>query len=170
MVETLGATLALALDRAASAIGALHEEARQNAKADGGPVTLDRRIVELGLGEYIKFGTDKRYAKHHKKFAAKLGMEAGEEVAFSFSDSTFAGIYGLVVTDRAIRSRDLMEDPASQPLPAETGEMIVNSDDYTIAIGDGPVHHIGEFVPKRLLPSVADLLTEYINGKIIRPV
>lgn len=173
MAETIRAALTLALDAFAAVSGSL----RHAGAASGGepepragqspePVTLSRRLLELGLSEYTKLGTDVRHVKHFKKFAAKLGMPPEENVLFSFSDSTFAGIYGLVVTDRAIWSRDLMEDPVSQPLDSG-GDIVSNDEEHTLVIGEGPVHHIGEFVPERLMPSVAALLDECLKGKIL---
>lgn len=173
MAETIRAALTLALDALAAAPGSLRhvdaasgEEPEPQAERAPEPVALSRRILELGLSEYIKLGTDARQAKHFKKFAAKLGMPSEEKILFSFSDSTFAGIYGLVVTDRAIWSRDLMEDPVSQPLDAG-GDIVSNDKEHTLVIGEGPVHHIGEFVPERLMPSVAALLDECLKGRIL---
>ncbi|MDR2716115.1 MAG: hypothetical protein LBB46_05170 [Coriobacteriaceae bacterium] len=132
--------------------------------AETGPVPLTRRVMELGLAGHVRLGTDQHHAKHFKKLAEKLNMGEAEEIVFTLSDATFAGVYGLAVTNRAIRSRDLMESAVVQPLaPAE---IFSNDKKRTLAIGKGPVHHIGETVPERLMPAVVTLLNEYLNGDI----
>ncbi|MDR2487665.1 MAG: hypothetical protein LBD12_06840 [Clostridiales Family XIII bacterium] len=176
MVRLLRTILTVALDafistRASAAAQPGQTADRQAGGAEGRQTdalpSLDKRVVELGLGQYIKYGTDKRQAKHFKKLGAKLGMDSDEEIVFSFSDATIAGPYGLVVTDRAIRSRDLMEEPDSQPLAP--GDITSNDAEHTLVIGSGPVHHIGEFIPERMMPAVVTLLREYLNGEILRP-
>jgi hypothetical protein len=168
VVSLIRAELTLALDTYIGLRGHMlksKDEAARSWRREAEPVGLNRRVVELGLGEYIKFGTDVKQAKHFKKFADKLGMDSSEKIIFTFSDSTFAGIYGLAVTNRAIRSRDLMEEPVRQPIaPAE---ITFNEEEHTLTIGNGPIHHVGEFLPNRLMPALVTLLTEYLDGKIV---
>jgi hypothetical protein len=168
MAQLIRTELTLALDAFAGIRSQVAEMDAAVGRAQGkeaGPTRLDRRLVELGLGEYAKLGTDARQAKHLKKFAAKLGIESGENIVFTFSDATFAGVYGLAVTDRAIRSRDLMEDPVSQTL--RPGAITADGKTRTLVIGGGPIHYVGAYLPERLMPALATLLGEYLDGKIL---
>jgi hypothetical protein len=168
MAQLIRTELTLALDAFAGIRSQVAEMDAAMGRAQGqeaGPTRLDRRLVELGLGEYAKLGTDERQAKHLKKFAAKLGIEDGERIVFTFSDATFAGVYGLAVTDRAIRSRDLMEDPVAQGLGP--GTIAADGKTRTLVIGSGPIHYVGAYLPERLMPALATLLGEYLDGKIL---
>lgn len=164
MGDLMVTCLVLALDAYVGAREAFAKQGaeQQDEKTKSTPTPLTVRAVELGLDEYIKLGSDPRKAKHFKKIASKFEMDEDENIIFSFTDATFAGVYGLAITDRAIRSRDLMEEPVMQPL----GYGTVFREGYTLVIGGGPVHTVGELIPERLMPSVATLLDEYLAGKI----
>jgi hypothetical protein len=78
------------------------------------PLSLADRVRELGLTSVVKFGDDPKHRKHLAKLVKKLVLDPGEEIVFTISAGTMAGAYGTAFTDRAIRSRDLMEEPITE--------------------------------------------------------
>ncbi len=75
--------------------------------------TLIGRIIDLGLQkEYsLKLGTDRNNEKHLKKVRTQFNINKNESIILTITDSTLAGIYGLVITDTYIYSKDIMEKP-----------------------------------------------------------
>jgi hypothetical protein len=77
---------------------------------------LGGRVAELGLQDVVRLPDDPRHRKHMARLAKALALPAEERVAFTVTDQTLGGPYGLVVTDAAIRSKDLMEPPVATRL------------------------------------------------------
>ncbi|QAV71342.1 hypothetical protein ESZ53_13400 [Salinibacterium sp. UTAS2018] len=101
-VVQLSQALGLAV---AGAPGADEEEEKSTA------AELVPRLAELGIRSEVMLADDPRLAKMLKKFGPKVGLGGDETIAFASLDKTFAGVYGIVVTDIAVRSCDLMEEP-----------------------------------------------------------
>jgi|GEM_PF-3362360 len=175
MSQILIAELTLALDAlmayrmhspkpiAVASTGGERESREKSANQE--QVPLSRRIMELGLTSYVKLGSDKKEEKHFKKLGKALSFEDYERIHFAFSDSTFAGAYGLAITDRAIRSRDLMEDPVSSSLHSSLVAMREEKD-RSIIIENKDLHFVPTSIPERQFSAVITLLEEYLTGKI----
>lgn len=87
------------------------------------------RAHELGLSDVARYPDNPKFAKHFAKVAKGFALPAGDTVRIAFTDATFAGPYGLVVTETAVHSKDLMETPETTPLAELRDGVIRFSDD-----------------------------------------
>lgn len=75
--------------------------------------TIKERVSELGLTGIVKFADDAAQAKTKAKIEKKFGIESGETLGWFIVDTIIivGTVYGLAVTDKAVYSKDIMEDP-----------------------------------------------------------
>lgn len=107
LVDAVTSVVQLSQALGLAVVGEPGEEAAENSTAS----ELVPRLAELGIRSDVLLADDPRLAKMLKKFGPKIGLGDGENIAFASLDKTFAGVYGIVVTDVAVRSCDLMEKP-----------------------------------------------------------
>lgn len=135
------------------------------------PVTATEirdRVKELGLGAGVKYVDDIKQAKHFARFAKKMPLDEGEHVLASFSESTLAGVYGIMLTDRYLRSRDLMEEPTVTPRthidPAAV--RISPENKHKLIVAAGEVHDIPSSMGEKETTALVTLIQEWAATKI----
>jgi hypothetical protein len=124
---------------------------------------LDPRLAELGIRGEVLLADDPRLAKMLKIFGPKIGLSDAETVAFAVLDKPIGGVYGLVVTDTAVRSRDLLEKPVVSLRSAIDPASIRLNDKATAIITEpGVAHilvtHLSDDVKSRILTAVRELI------------
>jgi hypothetical protein len=126
------------------------------------------RVKELGLSPAVKYADDKTHAKHFAKFAKKMPLDAGEQILACFSASTLAGPYGLMLTDRRLRSRDLGEAPVTTPRTAiEPAAVRVNpANESQILVAPGDVHDVPSHLSAREVSALVTLIQEWAGGRV----
>ncbi|KQY73812.1 hypothetical protein ASD13_16985 [Microbacterium sp. Root1433D1] len=126
------------------------------------------RVKELGLGSDVKYADDKKHAKHFARFSKKMPLDAGEQIVASFSDGTLAGVYGLMLTDRNIRSRDLMEEPTSTPRSQVDAAVVRVSPESThkIIVAPGEVHDVPSHMSEAGVAALVTLIQEWAGQRI----
>lgn len=137
----------------------------------GAPATasdIRGRVKELGLSAAVKYADDKKHAKHFAKFAKKMPLDAGEQILACFSASTLAGPYGLMLTDRHLRSRDLGEDPVSTPRSHIEAEAVrVNPENRSqIIAAIGEVHDFPSHLSEREALALVTLIREWAENRV----
>lgn len=135
------------------------------------PVTasdIRGRVKELGLGSDVKYADDKKQVKHFAKFAKKMPLDPGEQILASFSDSTLAGVYGLMLTDQHVRSRDLMEDPVcTSRNRVSSSEVRVSPENaHKIIVAAGEVHDVPSHMREHEVAALATLIREWADARI----
>lgn len=138
--------------------------------ADEPPSSSDirGRVKELGLGSQVKYFDDKKHAKHFSKFAKKMPLDEGEQVLASFSDGTLAGVYGLMLTDRNVRSRDLMEEPVCT-LRSQVDAAAVRvspESKHKIIVAAGEVHDVPTHLSENATTALVTLIQEWADRQI----
>lgn len=141
------------------------------AEISGAPETatdVRGRVVELGLSSVVKYADDPKHAKHFAKFAKKMPLESGEQILACFSASTLAGPYGLLLTDRHLRSRALGEEPVTTPRseiePSSVRLSPENSDQIVVA--SGSVHEFPSHLGEREAGALVTLIQAWADGRI----
>lgn len=126
------------------------------------------RVKELGLGSAVKYFDDKKHAKHFSKFAKKMPLDEGEQVLASFSDGTLAGVYGLMITDRNVRSRDLMEEPVcTLRSQVDAAAVRVSPESmYKIIVAAGEVHDVPSRLSENETTALVTLIREWADLQI----
>lgn len=95
-----------------------HDSATANMLPSSAPATageLRARVDELGLADVVKFPHDAKHRKHFVKLTKTFALPSEERIAFSITDQTFVGAYGLLATERALLSKDLMQPMVTTP-------------------------------------------------------
>tara|TARA_R110002051_G_scaffold302606_1_gene371068 strand:+ start:4701 stop:5720 length:1020 start_codon:yes stop_codon:yes gene_type:complete len=124
---------------------------------------LDPRLAELGIRGEVLLGDDPRLAKWLEKFGPKIGLSDTETVAFAVLDKPIGGVYGLVVTDVAVRSRELLEKPVVS-LRSAIDPSSIRLDDKAAAIITEPgvahilVSHLSDDVKNRIVTALRELI------------
>ena len=126
------------------------------------------RVKELGLSPAVKYADDKTHAKHFAKFAKKMPLDADEQILACFSASTLAGPYGLMLTDRRLRSRDLGEAPVTTPRSAiEPAAVRVNpANGSQILVAPGEVHDVPSHLSAREVGALVTLIQDWADGRV----
>jgi len=137
----------------------------------GAPVTasdIRARVKELGLFAAAKYADDKKHTKHFAKFAKKMPLDPGEQILACFSASTLAGPYGLMLTDRHLRSRGLGEDPVSTPrVQVEVEAVRVNPQNKSqIIAASGEVHEFPSHLGESEASALVMLIQEWAEGRL----
>jgi len=118
-------------------------------------LTTDQLVRASRLSEDFLLPSRPKDAKKIAKLAAKWQIPADETVRVSLSSATFAGIYGLAITETALYSRDLMEPLDRTALADIDGvEWVAEKKAFRVAEG-----HV---VPT--LPAITDDNREYVSG------
>lgn len=130
---------------------------------------LRGRVRELGLSDAAKLPDDPRHVKHFAKLQKKLPLESGERVLLAFTGSTLAGVYGLVLTDLGVRSKDLGEYPVFTP----AGEIVADAvriddrSEHRLLLAPGAAHELPATLSERQAAALATLVREWSEGKIV---
>lgn len=136
------------------------------------PITttdLRGRVKELGLGDVVKYDDDPKQAKHFAKAAKKLPLAPGERLLAAFTSATLMGVYGLLITDRRLLSRDLGEEPVSTDRAAIDSDTLRLSpdNDRQIIAAAGAVHQLPEGLSAEQRQALVALLREYAEERVV---
>ncbi|MWV50546.1 hypothetical protein GRS96_14830 [Rathayibacter sp. VKM Ac-2803] len=123
---------------------------------------LLERADELGLGAVLKL-PDERTRKHFAKLVKGFAIPADETVLFGVTDQTLGGSYGIVATDRALHSRDLMEAPIATPLADIVPEQVRIVEKNLLA---GTTHTLPMHLTDANRAALATLVSEYAAGTL----
>lgn len=124
------------------------------------------RIRELGLTIAVHLGDDPKQAKHLAKLGAKAGVPAGEKIIVSISDATLAGPYGTAITDMAVYSRQLMEDPVPPTPRSAIDPAQISITGSTLTVGPDEVHTLHTHLDDRERASLEIFLRELFSGQL----
>ena len=102
-------------------------------------------------------------AKGLAKLAAKWSLPAEEAILVSLSSATFAGVYGLAITDAALYTRDLFEPVRRVPL-AEVGALSWDDPEKAVRIGPGHTAPNHPAVTPRNGEAAAALLQDLVRA------
>ena len=129
---------------------------------------LGGRLRDLNLAGVGKSPTDPKHAKHFAKLAKKLPVDPGERILVAFTDATLMGVYGLVLTDRGVRSRDLGEAPVFTPRERiDPAAIRVDPDGaHRLLLGAGEAHDVATSLSETQMRAVGTLLAEWAAGEI----
>lgn len=130
---------------------------------------LRGRLRELGLADQAKLPDDPKQAKHFAKLAKKMPLDPGEQVIVGLTVSVLiGGAFGLILTDRGVRSRDLMEDPEFTPfervVPAEIRISPENKEQ--LIVGPGEVHQLTNLLDEKQTAAMVTLVREWAEGRL----
>ncbi|UOR00406.1 hypothetical protein MUN77_09495 [Leucobacter allii] len=130
--------------------------------------SLRGRVRELGLDNDVKYPEDAKHAKHFVKLAKKIPCDAGERVLLAVTGSTLMGVYGLVLTDRGVRSKDLGSDPVVTPRERISPEAIRIDPEQPqrVILGPGEVHELPASLDERRAAGLVTLLREWSAGRL----
>ncbi|MHC5249336.1 hypothetical protein [Enterococcus sp. LJL90] len=128
--------------------------------------TLAGRIIDLGLmnDSCVKLGEDVKHQKHFKKVHKKFGIPDNEAIRFAVTDSTLAGVYGLVLTEENIYSKDLMEKTEKTNLKELSSAYPATIIESSIRLGDNIVHTLPKYADNK--EAVKEIIVEVINGEL----
>jgi len=93
----------------AAVVSALAESAPAAAASVDDTVSVDQLIERSTFSSEFALASRAADAKRIAKLASKWKLPADETVILTFSSATFAGVYGLALTEKAVYTRDLME-------------------------------------------------------------
>ncbi|MGG5369439.1 hypothetical protein IGI67_001046 [Enterococcus sp. AZ196] len=129
---------------------------------------LSGRITELGLlnNSCVKMGSDEKHSKHFRKVIKKFSIPLDETIELAITDSTLMGPYGLVVTDRSIYSKDLMESPVCTSREEIEANYPVKIIEDSIILGTNIAHMMPNSLNQGEKESVKTILVEYLSGEI----
>ncbi|MBL3687658.1 hypothetical protein D3248_11940 [Leucobacter zeae] len=140
----------------------------QEAPAAPKAADLHGRLRDLNLAAPAKSPDDPKHAKHFAKLAKKMPLDPGERILVAFTDATLMGVYGLVLTDRGVRSRDLGEAPVSTPRdridPAAVRVDPENA--QRLLLGAGEAHELPASLDEKRVRALAALISEWAMGDI----
>jgi len=105
----------------AAVIIAVQAADRAAAGADDDTQTVDGLVMASRLSGDFLIPSRSKDAKGLSKLASKWKLPADETLLVSLSSATFVGVYGIAITDRALYSKDLMEDLHRTPLESVDG-------------------------------------------------
>ena len=136
------------------------------------PSSAPRQVIpirgRLPKGAMVKYPEDPKQRKHFAKLAKKIQLEDNEKTLATFTDATFLGVYGLILTSRAVRSRDLGEDPVLTPWesvePMNVAPNAANGKQLMVA--PGAVHELPQSLTLLQVEAVADLVREFAAGSV----
>lgn len=123
------------------------------------------RVAELGLGSAAKYVDDAAQRKHFAKLAKVVPLQAGEQIAVTFTAATLAGAYGLVLTNNALRSRDLME-PAVETAWAGVVPEAIRLEKDALIVAPGQVHTVPSHLGETEREGLVTLLREVAVGAV----
>lgn len=129
---------------------------------------LRGRLSELGLLSIANFPDNPKRKKHFAKLGKKIPFGIDEEIILSFTDSTLAGPYGIVLTNKNMWSKDLWEEPVSTPIEKIEPDQVRISldDDAQIIVAAGQVHTIPAYIDATQKDSLVTFVREWAAGKL----
>jgi hypothetical protein len=71
--------------------------------------TVEQLVLASRMSSDFRLPSRAKDAKALNKLSAKWNLPADEVLLVSLSSSTFAGVYGIAITNKAVYSKDLME-------------------------------------------------------------
>lgn len=71
--------------------------------------TVEQLVLASRMGSDFRLPARPKDAKALSKLSAKWNLPADEVLLVSLSSATFAGVYGIAITNKAVYSKDLME-------------------------------------------------------------
>ena len=71
--------------------------------------TVEQLVLASRMGSDFRLPARLKDAKALSKLSAKWNLPADEVLLVSLSSATFAGVYGIAITNKAVYSKDLME-------------------------------------------------------------
>jgi len=98
-----------------SAVVALLAESAPAVASVDETVSVDQLIERSTFSSEFALASRPADAKRIAKLASKWKLPADETVILTFSSATFAGVYGLALTEKAVYTRDLMEPLEQTP-------------------------------------------------------
>ena len=162
-IERLLVDAMIAVTRAAAALGI---EPDPSEVTDVSAVSTEprERCAELGLSSsVVKFPSDTEHRKHLAKVATKFVL-GDDPIVLAITDGTLAGVYGMVVTDDAIVSRDVMEKPVRNQRSDIDPAQIVLADTGDALTFGGNVHTLPAFLSKEQKNDVIELLRTILDS------
>ncbi len=158
----------LLVDAVTSTVQILESHGHTLAAEPEATTNLRERVAELGLSENVKYADDSRHAKHFAKLLKKIALDPGEQVLAAFSDATLFGAYGLVLTDRALRSKDLGDDAISTPrADIDAPSVRLGSDSsHKIEVAGGQAHVVPAHLGPKQVEALLILVREWTVGQI----
>lgn len=128
---------------------------------------LKGRIIDLGLmnDSCIKVGDYNKYQKHFRKIHKKFNIPSSENIQFAATDSTLVGPYGLVITEKRVYSKDLMEKPECtkrMDIPTYYPAMIIEN---SVRLGDNIIHVLPSHLEDK--DAVKQIISELLNEEIM---
>lgn len=129
---------------------------------------LRRRVAELGLAADVKYPDDDKQAKHFTKLAKVIPLDPGEQILAAFSGGTLFGVYGLLLTDANLRSRDLGEPAVCTPRAVVDASSVQLSDGdvHKVIAAPGQVHDIPTHLSEKASAALITLIREWAQGRI----
>lgn len=123
--------------------------------------TVERLVRASRLSSDFLLPSRPKDAKGLAKLAAKWKLPAEERLLASLSSATFAGVYGIAITDAAVYSRDLME-AVNRTALGEVEGFVWNAETKTFRVAEG---HLAP-----TLPAITDDNRAYVVGLLERLV
>ncbi|KQM57511.1 hypothetical protein [Agreia sp. Leaf210] len=77
--------------------------------SDEATQTVEQLVLASRMGSDFRLPARPKDAKALNKLSAKWNLPADEVLLVSLSSATFAGVYGIAITNKAVYSKDLME-------------------------------------------------------------
>jgi len=98
--------------------------------------TVEQLVLASRLSTDFLLPSRPKDAKGLAKLASKWKLSTEETLLVSLSSATFAGVYGIAITDEAVYSRDLMEAVNRTPLGNVDG-FVWDADAKAFRVADG---------------------------------
>ncbi len=152
----------------ASTVNILERRGGRLPTAPAAATSVRERIAELGLSGDAKYVDDNTHVKHFAKLLKKIPIDTDEQILASFSDSTLFGAYGLVITDRNLRSRDLGDEAITTPradIEASTVRLS-DGDSHKILVAPGRIHDAPAHLNAKKMDAVITLLKDWAAGRV----
>lgn len=103
---------------------------------ESGSETVERLVRASRLSSDFLLPTRPKDAKGLAKLASKWKLPTEERLLASLSSSTFAGVYGIAITEAAVYSRDLME-AVNRTALGEVEGFVWNAETKTFLVAEG---------------------------------
>ncbi len=100
---------------------ALQAVEEAEARVDDEQQSVESLVLASRLSSDFLIPSRSKDVKGLAKLASKWKLPADETLLVSLSSATFVGVYGIAVTNRALYSKDLMEDLQRTPLESVDG-------------------------------------------------
>lgn len=128
--------------------------------------SLSGRMIDLGLikDSCVKVGTNDKYSKHFNKVYKKFEIPATEPILLAITDATFLGVYGTVITENHVYSKDIMEKTICTKRSELTQNYPISLVEDSIRLGEEVVHTLPTSLDDK--EAIKTLLTELFSGEL----